>query len=67
MILILQTSLLNLIKYLYKEASEYAKLGGTNEAWGLVHAAKQLEKIFKQPVLQSASIRDPPKRQPPHW
>lgn len=35
------------INYLYQEAKDYAKLGGTNESWGLVHGAKRLEKALK--------------------
>lgn len=35
------------INYLYQEAKDYAKLGGANESWGLVHGAKRLEKALK--------------------
>jgi len=38
--------IITLIQYFTKEAKEYGRLGGMNEAWGLIHAAKKLQKLL---------------------
>jgi len=38
-----------IIKYLYDESVGYVQIGGSNEAWGLRHAAKKLENMLKLP------------------